>query len=45
MFAEQIRPKHLIVDQGPEFKREHFENLWCEAMKILPRFGAVGKTA
>jgi hypothetical protein len=43
MFAERIRPKHLIVDQGPEFKCEHFEKVWCKAMNILPRFGAVGK--
>ncbi len=43
MFAERIRPKHLIVDQGPEFKCEHFENIWCKALNILPRFGAVGK--
>lgn len=43
MFAERIRPKHLIVDQGREFKCEHFENIWCKAMNILPRFGAVGK--
>ena len=40
---EQVRPKHLIVDQGPEFKCEHFENVWCKAKNILPRFGAVGK--
>ena len=38
-----MRPKHLIVDQGPEFKCEHFENVWCKARNILPRFGAVGK--
>ena len=43
MDAEQVRPKHLIVDQGPEFKCEHFENVWCKARNILPRFGAVGK--
>ena len=43
MDAEQLRPKHLIVDQGSEFKCEHFENVWCEAKNILPRFGAVGK--
>jgi hypothetical protein len=43
MFAERIRPKHLIVDQGPEFKCGHFENTWCKAMNILQRFGAVGK--
>ena len=45
MSEEQIRPKHLIVDQGPEFKCEHFEHVWCKAMNILPRFGAVGKLA
>ncbi len=43
MLDETIRPKHIIVDQGPEFKCEHFEKVWCKAMKILPRFGAVGK--
>ncbi len=43
IFGERIRPKHLIVDQGPEFKCEQFENIWCKAMSILPRFGAVGK--
>jgi putative transposase len=40
---EQAKPKHLIVDQGPEFKCEHFEEQWCEQRGILPRFGAVGK--
>jgi hypothetical protein len=43
MSEEQLRPKHLIVDQGPEFKCEHFEHVWCKAMNILPRFGAVGR--
>jgi transposase InsO family protein len=43
MVAEGIRPKHLIVDQGPEFKCAHFQDVWCEAMNILPRFGAVNK--
>jgi len=43
MFKERVRPKHLIVDQGPQFKCEHFEDDWCPAMNILPRFGAVGK--
>jgi transposase InsO family protein len=43
MVAEQVGPKHLIVDQGLEFKCEHFEDVWCEARNILPRFGAVGK--
>jgi len=42
MFKERIRPKHLIVDQGKQFKCEDFED-WCEAMAILPRFGAVNK--
>lgn len=42
-FAEGIRPKHLIVDQGPEFKCEHFEEIWCKEMNILPRFGAASK--
>jgi hypothetical protein len=32
-----------IVDQGREFKCEHFENVWCRARNILPRFGAVGR--
>ncbi len=39
---EGAKPKHLIVDQGSQFKCEHFEK-WCEAMNILPRFGAVGR--
>jgi transposase InsO family protein len=43
MIKETIRPKHLIVDQGPEFKCEHFEKEWCKARNILFRFGAVGK--
>ena len=43
MFAERILPKHLIVDQGPEFKCDHFENVWSKALNILLRFGAVGK--
>jgi transposase InsO family protein len=38
-----VQPKHLIVDQGSEFKREHFENDWCKARNIRPRFGAVGQ--
>ena len=43
MLAEGIRPKHLIVDQGPEFKCKHFEEIWCKATNILSRFGAVNK--
>ncbi len=43
MIAEEVSPKHLIVDQGPEFKCEHFENVWCKARNILPRFGAVNR--
>jgi putative transposase len=43
MFVERIRPKHLIVDQGPEFDCDHFRDVWRKAMNILPRFGAVGK--
>jgi transposase InsO family protein len=43
MFGERIRPKHLIVDQGPEFDCDHFREGWCKAMNILPRFGAAGK--
>ncbi len=41
---QRIRPKHIIVDQGTQFKCENFEN-WCKAMNILPRFGAVGRHA
>ena len=44
MAAEKVSPKHLSVDQAPEFKCEHFENIWCEAKNILPRLGAVGKS-
>ena len=40
---ECVKPKHLIVDQGPQFKCKHFEQVWCKAMAILPRFGAVGR--
>jgi len=43
MFNERIRPKHLIVDRGQQFKCQHFEHVWCKAMGILPRFGAVGR--
>ena len=43
MFSEHIQPKHLIVDQGREFKCEHLENIWCKALNILSRVGAVGK--
>ena len=35
MCTENVCPKHLIVDQGPEFKCEHFENVWCEQEKHL----------
>ena len=44
MSTETVSPKHLIVDQGPEFKCEHFENVSCEAKNIQPRFGAVAKS-
>jgi transposase InsO family protein len=37
------KPKYLIVDQGSEFKSDHFKNDWCKNHGILPRFGAVGK--
>jgi hypothetical protein len=43
MFQERIRPKHMIVDQSPQFDYEHFKEKWCTAMNILPRFGAVNK--
>jgi putative transposase len=43
MSSEQARPKHMIVDQGPEYKCKHFENVWCKAKNILSRFGAVGR--
>jgi len=43
MVAQRVRPKHLIVDQGSEFACVHFKDVWCDAMNILPRFGAVGK--
>jgi len=41
MSAEQVQPKHLIVDQGPEFNCEHFKDVWCKARNIRYRFGAV----
>ena len=31
MAAEQVQPKHLIVDQGPEFNCEQFKDVWCKA--------------
>ncbi len=40
---EQVKPKQLIVDQGSQFKCKHFEQVWCKAMGVLPRFGAVGR--
>ena len=40
---EQVKPKHLIVDQGREFKCKHFEDKWCKQHDVLPRFGAVNK--
>jgi len=43
MSAEHVRPKCLIVDKGREFKCAHFEDVWCKAMGILPRFGAVNR--
>jgi hypothetical protein len=43
MCAGRVKPKHLIVDQGPEFDCVHFKETWCNAMNILPRFGAVAK--
>jgi len=43
MFKERVRPRHLIVDQGMQFKCEHFEDIWCNAMGIRPRFGAVAR--
>ena len=42
MLESNSTPKHLIVDQGREFKCEHFENAWCKERSILPRFGAIG---
>lgn len=41
--AEHVCPKHLIVDQGPEFDCDHFKDVWCKARNIQYRFGAVGK--
>ena len=42
-FDERIRSKHIIVNQGKQFKCHNFEELWCKAMNVLPRFGAVNK--
>jgi putative transposase len=39
---EGVRPKHLIVDQGPMFKCKHFKK-WCKNLNIKYRFGAVGQ--
>jgi hypothetical protein len=43
MSAEQVQPKHLIVDQGPEFNCEHFKDVWCKSKNIPYRFGAVSR--
>ena len=43
MERARAKPKHLIVDQGREFKSEHFEEKWCADRDILPRFGAVNR--
>ena len=43
MFEERVRPKHIIVDQGSQFKCKHFEHVWSKALGIRLRFGAVGR--
>ena len=34
-------PKYIISDQGTQF-RENYE-LWCDSLRIKPRFGALGQ--
>ena len=38
MDAEQIRPRSLLTKR-PDFKCEHFGNVWCKAKNIRYRFG------
>jgi hypothetical protein len=34
-------PKHIISDQGPQFREDYQD--WCVARGIKPRFGAIGQ--
>jgi putative transposase len=43
MAAGHVCPKHLIVDQGPEFNCQHFKDVWCEAKNTQYRLGAVNR--
>jgi transposase InsO family protein len=40
--ATHAKPSHLVVDKGPQFWCEDFED-WCRPKGIKPRFGAVGQ--
>ncbi len=40
--ANGVLPKHIIFDHGTQFYCTKILD-WCEARKIKPRFGAVGK--
>ena len=43
MHAANAKPKHLVIDKGPEFWCKGFKD-WCRHRKgIRPRFGAVGQ--
>ena len=35
-------PKHIVSDQGPQFRDEY--RGWCDDNDVLPRFGAVGQS-
>lgn len=37
----RVRPKHLITDQGRQFRARSFR-AWCKRMGIHQRFGAIG---
>jgi transposase InsO family protein len=41
--ATSAKPKHLVIDKGPQFWCQGFKD-WCRHRKgIRPRFGAVGQ--
>jgi putative transposase len=40
--ATHAKPKHLVVDKGPQFWCKGFRD-WCRTKEIKPRFGAVGQ--
>jgi hypothetical protein len=43
MHAAKAKPKHLVMDKGPQFWNQDFKT-WCRVRKkINPRFGAIGQ--